>query len=59
MTWEEIELDKGDNSITHLSISGLKSFPSWLPDIAPHLLQLRLELIDEDSLRQGTFEWQR
>lgn len=59
MTFEEIELDKGENSITHLSIEKLKNIPSWLAEIAPDLMQLELSSIDTDSLRQDKVDWSR
>ena len=59
MTVHDIVRERGDNSITHLRIRDLKTLPEWLPEVAPDLTQLKLEYIDEKSLRDGTFNWQR
>ena len=59
MTVQEIHRQRGDNFITHLCMWYLKTLTGWLPDIAPDLTQLRLVDIDEKSLRDGRFNWQR
>ena len=59
MTRQDIVRERGDNSITHLCMWDLKTLPEWLPDVAPDLTQLQLQSIDEKSLRDGRFNWQR
>ena len=59
MTVQDIVRERGDNSITHLCMWDLKTLPEWLPDVAPDLTQLHLFLVDQKSLSDGTFNWQR
>ena len=59
MTVQDIVRKRGDNSITHLGMRYLTTLPEWLPDVAPDLTQLKLQSIDEKSLSDGTFHWQR
>ena len=59
MTVQDIGRERGDNSITHLGRRYLETLPEWLPEVAPDLTQLKLQSIDEKSLSDGTFNWQR
>jgi hypothetical protein len=59
MTVSDIELSKGDNSITHLCIYFPQCIPDWISNVAPDLIQLRLRDIDEESLREDRVHWER